>query len=337
MLTWLFNPEVMALGLEAICLVSVLLFSFATGLKYQFSYDRLPAATRWSELESLVGTMEGQLELKREELRLIEQKLSERAEAEAEAGFWRAEVETAKAEYAALDGQRHEVEETHEALRQLLEQLTVSETQLRELESKAGVQARAEAESAEEKVKEAEKRSQQIDQEAEQLKASHAELEKSVAEAESRLAALKEEKGSLGVELERARERLAATTLEVDDRAREVDRLNGLKAAVETELKNLREAIDLIPAKRSEIEEIDQSLEERRTVRETLEQTVNQLQREESRLQARIARLEEEAGALDGSSQNKDGDRALADLTKPPACLATERLMSTSTPCRPQS
>lgn len=315
-MSWLFNPEVLALGIAALSFLLALMLTFGVGVRHQIAFDRLPAATRLRELEVLIGGKEARLQEVREELKRKEVALSERDQAEAEAEFWRAEVQTAKAEHEALAGQRREIEETREKYRQALEELTLAETQLREL--------KAAAEDARGRTEVAEERLQQIAKEEETLRSSQVELQDAVGTLDGQLAALKEEKAAIAVEVERARERRQALLAESDDLEHSIARLNGDKTKAEAELEGLREAIDGLSAKRAEIEEIRRSVDEWAQKRDALERSIDDKQRQDNRLQDRIAKLKEEIGPKD-RDETSDDNRALADLTKPPACLAIER------------
>lgn len=316
-MSWVIEPEFLALGIASIGLFATLAYTSYLGIRYQTSYDRLPAATRLSELETLVGGREAQLQEVTEELKRKQAALSERDQAEAEAEFWRAAAQTAKAEYEALADNRREIEKAREEYRQVLEELTLAETRLREIKADAE-DARVRAEAAEERLK-------QIATEEETLRNAHVELRDAVAALEGQVAFLKEEKTTIAVEVERARERRLALLAETADLETSIEQLkaNGKKA--EAELADLRKAIDSLSTKKAEIEQVKRNLDELTRKHAALEQSVEEKERRENRLQARIAVLEKEIGSASGSDGESTDDRALADLTKPPACLATEQ------------
>lgn len=323
--------EVLALIVASMCLILTLLFSFALGVRYQIAFDRLPLAARDSELDARIGSKEARLVELEEELQRCRVALAERDQAEAEAEHWRATVETAKAEYAALGDQRREIEEKREQYRRVLEELTLAETTLREVRADAD-RAREDAREATERAQAAEQRRNDLEAEAEAQRASLAGLERSVAEADGRLRGLKEEHESVSADLKHGREELGVLKARRDDLDREVQRLTSAKAVAEGELADLRREIEALPARRNEIERIRGTLDDLSRKRGEVEQTIDARERRENRLQARIARLQEEWEAASGEGGPADEERSLADLTKPPACLAVERTDGTFEP-----
>lgn len=316
-----FDPEVAALAVASLCLVLVLMVTFTAGVRYQLAFDRLPAATRLQELEVLVASGEARLQDVRERLKRAEVALSERDQAEAEAEFWRAAVQTAKAEYAALENQRREIEDTREQHRQVLENLTLAETQLRQVKADAE-QAHQQAEALEERASIAEQRRLEIEKEGEALHASFDDLQRAIAEAHHRLTSLKEERDALGAEVERSRDRLVALKAACDEHQERLAGFSAARASYEAELERLQPDIEKLPALRAEVEEVRRALSELRLKRDALEQSIDTLQQAESRLQARVAKLENELGAAIAAEGDEN---SLADLTKIPACLAVER------------
>lgn len=328
-MSWVFHPEVIALGLASLTLILVLTLAVTAGVRYQLSYDRLPAATRNRELEVLIGGNEARLHELREEIKRAEVTLSERDQAEAEAEFWRSSVETAKAEYANLADQRREVEELREEYRQALEELTLAETQLRE--------RKADAELAQTQFRDAEESVRRVKEEEEALRRSQTELREAVAEAERRLSEFREERASLGVEVERLRDRRGSLEADCEALTSEVASRTTRKAEAEAELSRLKQAIDTLPAKQAEIDEMERMLQLLASKREALEQSVETLERAEGRLRARIAKLEEESGGVNGAGGASVDDHALDDLTKPPACFAVEGANSEIEPVLPNA
>lgn len=315
--------EVLALIVASMCLILTLLFSFALGVRYQIAFDRLPLAARDSELDARIGSKEARLLELEEELQRCRVALAERDQAEAEAEHWRATVETAKAEYAALGDQRREIEEVREQHRRALEELTLAETTLREVRADAD-RAREDAREATERAQAAEQRRNDFEAEAEAQRASLAGLEGSVAEADGCLRGLKEEHESVSADLKHGREELGVLKARRDDLDREVERMTSARALAEAELADLRREIEALPERRDEIDALSRK-------REALERAIDTGERRENRLQAHIARLQEELDAC-GEGGPADEERSLADLTKPPACLAVERVDGTFGP-----
>lgn len=323
--------EPLALILASSCLILTLLIAFALGVRYQIAFDRLPLVARDSELDARIGSKKARLLELEEELQRCRVALAERDQAEAEAEHWRAIVETAKAEYAALGDQRRDIEEVREQHRRALEELTLAETTLRQVKADVD-RAREAAREAIELGQAAEQHRNDVEAEAEALRASLADLERSVAETDERLRVLKEEQGSVSVEREHAREELGVLKARRDDLDREVARLTSAKAAAESDLAELQREIEALPARRDEIERMRGALADLSRKREELERTTDAGERRENRLQARIARLQEELEDAGGAGGPADEERSLADLTKPPACLAVERADGTFEP-----
>lgn len=317
MMYWLLEADVVAFGVAALSLALVLVFSFSAGVRHQIAFDRLPAATRWRELEADIGSKEAQLQDVKEQLKRAEVALAEREKAELEAEYWRAAAETAKAEYDALSDQRREIEDVREEYRQALEELTIAESQLRE-QTAAADEARTRIEAAEERLG-------KVAAEEQRLVAEQAELRGAVDELESRLAGLRQEKGEVGVEVERARERCQALHAQADELEAAVARSTREKSDAETALEGARAALAELEPARAEVERVHAELSGLTSRRDELVRSVDEKEATEGRLMARIERLRDELSDLDGTDTGKQADdKALADLTKPPACLAIE-------------
>lgn len=314
---WLFDPAVIFLGIAAASLAAVLVLSFGAGVRHQIGFDRLPAAARLGELEVLVGGREAELQEVTEKLQRAEVALAVREKAELEAEYWRTAAETAKAEYDALSDLRREIEDVREEYRQALEELTLAEGRLREQSAAADhAQARVDA---------AEKRLEEIASDEHKLTAQQADLKESVEELESRLAALKQEKSEVGVELERAKEQSRALYARMDELEAAVARLTDEKARAEAAIEDTRVTLANLEPAKAEVERVQGELSALSARRDELERSLDEKEAGEGRLMARIERLREELSDLDGTDTGKQADdKALADLTKPPACLAHE-------------
>jgi predicted nucleic acid-binding Zn-ribbon protein len=323
-MSWLFYPEVLALGSAAFCLLITLMLSFAKGVQYSIAYDKLPAATRWRELQVEVGSLEARRAEIDEDVRRKQAILSDLDKVESQYEYWSTQLELVKAEYAQLDEQRQEIAETRESYRHAIEELTIAETNLRQLRADADA-AQVKVEKAANEVAEAETRLQELEEQGAKLKETFTEIEADIASVEGRLENLNNQKTATAIELERTRERLAALDAEHDSLERELIQLKNQKAPLESELASLQGAIAALPVKKAEIEKIQQHIVEITRKRESLDQSIEEKARAEHRLLARIANLEEELGATDGPNGPERDKQSLADLTKPPACLATER------------
>lgn len=314
---WLFEPDVIALVVAALCVALTLAFSFGAGVRHQIAFDRLPAAARLGELEVLIGGQEARLQELDEQLKRKEVALAEREKAELEAEYWRTAAETARAEYDALSDQRREIEEVREEYRQALEELTIAEGQLRE--------QTAAADDASARVKAADERLKNIAAEEQKLIADQAELRSAVEELESRVAGLKQEKSEIGVEVERARERSRALHEEADELEAAVARLTREKAEAETAIEDARDALAQLDPLKAEVKRVEGELSGLTSRYDDLLRSLDEKEATEGRLMARIERLREELSDIDGTETGqKSDDKALADLTKPPACLARE-------------
>lgn len=314
---WLFEPDVIALGVATLSLALILVFSFGAGVRHQIGFDRLPAAARLGELEVLIGGQEARLQELDEQLKRKEIALAEREKAELEAEYWRAAAETARAEYDTLSDQRREIEEVREEYRQALEDLTIAEGQLRE-QTAAADEARARVEAAEDRLR-------SIAAEEQRLDAEQADLRGAVEELESRLAGLKQEKSEVGIDVERARERCQALHVQADELEAAVARLTREKSDAEAALNEANSALGKLEPLKAEVERVEGELSGLTSRRDELLRSLDEKEATEGRLLARIERLREELSDIDGTETGKQtDDKALADLTKPPACFASE-------------
>lgn len=307
---WLLDPAVISFGIASLSLAILLAVSFGVGVRYQIAFDRLPAAARYEELEVMIGAREARLQELTEQLRRSEVNLAEREKAELEAEYWRAAAETAKAEYAALSEQRREIEDVREEYRQALEDLTIVENQLREKNSAAA--------DADAKVAAAEERLNDVALQEKKLSEQQAELRELVEELGNRLSALKQEKAEVSIDVERARERRQALNLQSDELEAAVARLAKEKVEAQDALDEAKDALGKLEPLKAEFDQVEIELA-------SLNARLDEKEETEGRLLARIERLREELGEIGGSGAGTQADdNPLADLTKPPACLARE-------------
>lgn len=328
---WLVNPELLVFGVAALSLLLVLGLSFGVGVRYQIAFDRLPAACRLQELEALVGGQEAKLQELNEQVKHAKAALAEREKAELDAEYWRTAVETAKAEYDALSDQRREIEDVREEYRQAVEALTVAEGRLHE-QVAAAEEARGRVDAAEERLAD-------IAAEEQKLCERQTELREAVEQLDTRLSGLKSEKGEVAVEVERARERYQALQAESEDLDAQIVRLGREKTDTETALKQAHETLKKLEPMKTEIVQVEEQLSKLKSRRDELERSVDEKEATEGRLLARIERLREELGDLEGTTPGDatKNTQVLADLTKPPACLALEHSDGTFEVVRPSA
>jgi hypothetical protein len=106
------TPDITTLTLLVIIAVLFLTLAFAVaGLSYRVRADRLPAATRFVDVEHRLRTTEDELGRRQGELREVEQKISERDRFGAEVEVLKRMLAELKAELANLDAARVEIEQ----------------------------------------------------------------------------------------------------------------------------------------------------------------------------------------------------------------------------------
>ncbi len=315
-MNWFLDPEVISLLIAILAIVSVLGLAFAYGVRYRLAWAQLPAAARDAELATLIMQRETELLDKEQRLeRLDEQihdhesKLLERDQLEAEAEYWKSQIEALKAEYAGLDSLRSEIEEVRERYRQEIENLADAERQARE--------AKGESEDARMRVVEAERRLAQIADEDSRLREAQNDLVKAMDETEAKLTIIKAEYATEQDALERAQDRVAkldreATSLE----ARQRELRDELRQD-ENRLESVKAELQALTPQRQELTEVQDSIEIAERELKDKRETLFRLESEEAWLNAQIVRKRDEASDSEGP------DTLLDDLLRPPACLAT--------------
>lgn len=321
MMNWVLYPEVLSIMIAILAMVGVLGLAFAYGVHHRLAWAQLPAAARDAELTTLVMQREAELldkeqRLERldEQIRHREASLLERDQLEAEAAYWKSQIEATRAEYAGLDELRAEIEGVRESFRQEMEGLADAERQSRE--------ARGEWEDARLRLAEGERRLAQVADEDHRLREAHQELVQSMAETETRLATGKAEHKDVLDALERGRSRLAGTEREVQSLvARQQSLLAELRSA-EERLETVRTELERLASARHELTVVRESLHSAERDLKDKRESLSRLSSREVWLNAQIARLKGELDEAAGGDHEGDPTEPLADLLEPPACLA---------------
>ena len=304
------DPTSLAVVVAAVATGAAVVIAAYVGTRFLIDSSRLPAAVRDAELLRRVGANEDRLQHLEEQIREREVTLAERDQAEAEAEYWRTQVETHRAEYANLENQRAEIEEVREEHRQAVEALASKETELRrvaqEIES-----VREEREAAEARVKEAEERLAAIE-----------EKEKEAAELDQRLEALRAERNEVAGEVDAKRQEMSALRSQEEDLNRETARLADRKERLVEQVSEVRQEIEQLEPMRAEVRDLSGKRDELKTRSADLEGEIEKQLARINRLEARVARLQEEADVeVDGADQE---ERVLQDLRTAPSCLYDE-------------
>ena len=328
-MNWVLYPEVLSIMLAILAMVGVLGLAFAYGVHHRLAWAQLPAAARDAELATLVMQREAELldkeqrlERLNEQIRDRESKLLERDKLEAEAEYWKSQIEAIKAEYAGLGALRAEIEEVRETFRQEIENLADKEREVREANRQVG-EAKDEWEEVRKREVEAESHLAEIAAEEGRLREAHQESFQAVAEMETRLTSKKAEYKDVLEALERGQDRLARIERDVKsldarhqpllaELGRDKERLHTVKA----ELGDLEPARQNLAEIRESLQLADRGLKEKR-------ERLSSLESEEAWLNAQIARRRGELDDLTGEGNGGDSsDSALNDLLTAPACLA---------------
>lgn len=308
------DPLVAGLVLAALALVGVFLVASTYGVRLAIGEARLPAAVRLAELDSVLGAKEERNRYLKAQIAEKEKRLAERDYAEGEAEHWRSVVAQLKAEWENLGNQRREIETLREEHRQAVEALASKEAEVRALDERL-VAARREAEEAEARREEAEDALVRAQAEAAKLEAQTQEKRDALEALDARNAALASARDDLARDVEAFRERLSGQRAEEERLSRETMRLAAELKVLEAEYEGIQDAVANLRPLQEEAQAARDALDEARDKLEIVHA-------EEARLQARIARLREEAGGFDrGGGEAGDPDVVLADLRTVPACL----------------
>ncbi len=314
------NLDITTLTLLVIITVLFLTLAFAVAsLSYKAREARLPAATRFIDVEHRLRTTEEQLGRRQGELREVEQKISERDRFGAEAEVLRQEVATLKAEKDNLAPAREEIEQVKREAAEAAGSLAGQKQELADLEEEMD---RLRTELDPERI--------------ERLRRERAEIESEVTRVRGEL-------GPIRAEYEVAMRAIA----EAGAIQARVEALKVETTRLETRCEELR--ADGAMARDAAVQaasERETALRHRDAAKAERDGAIAERDRaadERVRLEAAVAALEARAAALRGELGETAGapgevteqDRAiiLADLTVTPAALATPtRLRGTIRP-----
>ncbi len=337
-MNWVLYPEVLSIMIAILAMVCALGLAFAYGVRHRLAWAQLPAAARDAELAARVKQREielldkeQRLERLGEQIRDREARLLERDQLEAEAEYWKSQIEAAKAEYAGLDMVRREIEEVRESFRQEMENLADAERQTRE--------TKGQWEDARIRVAEAERRLAQVADEESRLRDTQQEWVQAVAEMENRLVAKKAERAEVLESLERGQDRLTRSERKVESLDARQQSLQAELRSYEERLKTVKTELDGLAPARQELGDVQESLQSVKRDLNDKRETLLSLESEQAWLNARIAHRRSELAKLDEPTitGTEDGanDSSLDDLLKPPACLARGDADSGYTPVLP--
>ena len=308
MLSYL-DPTALSVVLAAGASLIAVLGALTSAIYYGIERSRLPQAVRWSELDSVLGAKEERLRYLDDEIKQREATLAERDQVEAEAEHWRSVLETVKAEYAALDEQRREIETVREEYRQAAEDLSVQENELRRVRGELN-QTNADLEKAQAEIAEIDVRREDLDR----LAAEEKEKETLLAHLHEQLEAIRDEKALQDTELLGVRETTERLRREGDDLEREAHRLTEQRDEARKQLEAAKKMLQEVEPRLAEVEELESQ-------RNKLDDDITRKEDESQRLNARLARLREETGAA-ADTPKEDDERVLRDLRTVPACFA---------------
>ncbi len=280
-----------------LAMIALAVVMSGTALIFNFRSQRMPAATRLEDVVERLAVTQATLTRKEAELREMNQAISDRDRDAAEVGALKEQLEAVKAELKTLDAARNEIEEVKaEAAEAAGELARVTQ----ELGTRTAELAQVMADLDPERIARLRQEFDELTRERETLMAALPELR---AERDAALRALAEarafeaERAVLQARLEelaRQRDEIANLAVQLVDLTSRVTEKRSATAALDEERTRL---IARIEALKTEREQIDI---------------------------ARIEALKTEREQIDGTGGTSDDDR-LADLTKPPACLAVER------------
>lgn len=311
------TPDITTLTLLVIIAVLFLTLAFAAAsLSYKAREARLPAATRFVDVEHRLRTTEEELGRRQGALREVEQQISERDRFAAEVEVLRRMLAELKAELANLDAAREEIEQVKaEAAAAAGERAELG----REVAMLGEERERLRAELDPDRI--------------ERLRCERAELEAEVARVRGELGPLRAEyDAALRTVAEAGTAQARVEALKV-----EAERLEGRLDELLDETAETREAVGTAVAERDDARrQRDTAISERDGA--ILDR--DRIADERVRLEARVAALKGELGASAGKpGEPTPEDRAiiLADLTVMPAALATPPRLRGATRPEPEA
>lgn len=302
--------------LTLLVIIAVLFLTLAftvASLSYKAREARLPAATRFVDVEHRLRTAQEQLGRSQDELREMEQKISERDRFGAEAEVLRQEVATLRAEKENLAPAREEIEQVK-----------------REAAAAAGEHAARKRELSE-LVEQMERVRAELDPERiERLRRERAEIEDEVTRIRGELGPIRAEyDAALRTVAEAGAEQARVEALKVETKR--------LEAKLDELLNETATACDVLGTVRAERDDVLRERDVAAAERAGALFERDRVSEERVRLEARVAELEARAAAL--TDQVRTFDRPglaagsvdpasiLADLTAPSAALAAPVIM----------
>ena len=313
---WNMYPEEWSLLTAATSMIIVLGLAFVFGISYRHAWSQLPAATRNAELTTEVKRKEADLhqlnqqkQKLKDQIRGLEARVLERDRLEAEAEFWKSQVEGTKADYAGLQTMRNEVEQVREEFRQTLEKLADTQRQFGE--------AKGDLEDARERAEAVARQQAATEREIEDRSNTLDTLRREMDETEAALTKNRANLTEARRALEEIREREARLIREAESQEARLRSLQESLHRKEDLLEQSKEKLDALAPARRDLAETRKKLESATQQLDARRQEVAKLRCEEAQLNARIvqqkAELEEEGG--------KDHN-TLEDLLALPACFA---------------
>jgi hypothetical protein len=289
----IFEPSSLALA-ASIGVIAIAAVAGLVGAHLTRRHERLPDATRYEDVRERRITEERRLDAIREELRLAEQAIQLKDRVTAELAALQRMLEEARLEYANLAPAREEIEDVKReaaevagALATKLQEKKIVEEQVAQLESEL-----------QDKQRELETIMKGLDRER-------------IASLQEALGNLKAEKASLEAALPQLRaERDSALQRIAEARAAEARR-----AIIALEIEGLE-------TQHAELAQLRDELTKARTELHGTKARHDELNQEQIRLEAYVARLRDEAAGTP-----TDTSLLLDDLRQEPACLASPRII----------
>lgn len=334
----MFDPSTLVLPLILLAMALALAMT-VTALTFHVRARRLPDATRLEDVTERRAVAEAALDRKTAELRALDQAIHERDRFVGEVAALREQLDTHRAEYAALDAARREIDEVRteaataaadlgakqEERKQLDAELDAKRAELqrviaeldpdrlasirREIDDMTRERAalsdslpamRAERDNA-----------LRVVEEARALQTQHAVLQAQADQTRAELEKLRIDTR----EAEQMREALARAREDHQRLADDTARLTGRRAALATEIEGLEQRAAEVHALASQLPDLVASLAQKRAA-------LADLDNEAQRLTSQIEILKSEHSKFGGPTPGPDGSTLMADLVRFPSVLA---------------
>ncbi len=341
----LFDVSTLALA-TALLVVALALVAATIGFGYASRRERLPAATRYEDIQEKLAIAKADLAEKKDELRLVEQAIQERDRYAAEAAALSEQIIELRAERENLEPAKAEIDQVKQKAQEAASELAEVEAKLAEKREEL---ERIEARLDPERLAELEQHQEELRREAETLEARVNELRAEL-DAALRVLAEKDQWQAQRAALEQAREGLVAQItalreerdeleqkvaplrMEAEEARRQIAEAERLKkrvaelvqqrGALRREIENLNAQTEMLKDERTKLALLHHERQQLSEERQRLLEERNALLARTESLKALQEKLKSEISVVQGGVTPKvDPEQIIEDLVREPETL----------------